>query len=139
MQRKFRKLNFYLKKILTRFKVLDVLKAYAAALGEIMANYPLDEFGEQTKKLVGVLKRFTKDDDEYFFEYVTRRTEADIDVLITAVNSIGRAIINHKQDQEMREIIAELNPHVDQLKTVMEQNMPRFDELKKKIDELYCS
>lgn len=100
--------------IQARLQVLDALKAYASAMLALKGDDQLDEFDEQTRKLGAALQGFTTEDGEHFLSE-TMGAEAHLNVITTAVNSIGRAIIERKRDQGLREIITDMSPHVDRI------------------------
>lgn len=96
-----------------RLEVLEGLQAYSEKLALIMGNEQLDKFDEATKELGGKLQnmnnKLVKED------ILSKGTfnEGEINIFTTAVNAIGRWIIEYKREKGVKEAVKSMHEPIE--------------------------
>jgi hypothetical protein len=91
------------------------LKRYAELLSSVVSDQVLDQYDASTIGLGNALARLDK--DLVAKNYLNARVVGDqgIDIFTTAINALGRFIIERKRDRGLRETVKEMDPTVKEI------------------------
>lgn len=105
-----------------RKQVLDGLCLYSVKLSELAGNQQLEEFDSETRNLGSSLQNLNEGLAKNSFFKNSSVNPSQIQVFTTAVNAVGRWIIEYKKDKSIRGNIIRMNPRVREICVVFEQD-----------------
>jgi len=105
-----------------RKQVLDGLCLYCEKLLELAGNRQLDEYDSETKNLGNSLQNLNEGLLENSFFKNASVTPSQIQIFTTAVNAVGRWIIERKKDMSVKENIISMNGSVREICVMFEQD-----------------
>ncbi|HBC87861.1 MAG TPA: hypothetical protein DCZ94_12975 [Lentisphaeria bacterium] len=105
-----------------RKQVLDGLCLYSEKLSGISDGKQLEEFDEETRKLGASLQELNEGLMKSSFFRNTQMESSSVQVFSTAVNAIGRWIIEYKKDKAVRETIIGMNVNIRDICTLFMQD-----------------
>jgi hypothetical protein len=109
-----------------RTKVLKSLSSYARALAAATSDSRLKEFDGATKELGDSLTKFSASDGAQALSKGALPTAAPA-ALATAVNAIGRWLIEYKREKALKAVIPEMNEHVAAICTLLRQDIGELE------------
>ncbi len=105
-----------------RKQVLDGLLLYSEKLSELAGNRQLEEFDAETRNLGSSLQNLNEGLLEKSFFKNTAVAPSQIQIFTTAVNAVGRWLIEYKKDISIRESIIGMNGGVGEICILFEQD-----------------
>jgi len=98
-----------------RKQVLDGLALYAEKISEIAGGKELEEFDAETKKLGSSLQELNDGLLKSSFFRNSPIESSHVRIFTTAVNAIGRWIIEYKKDKTVKESIISMNGNIGEI------------------------
>ena len=123
--------------IQARKTVLNGLEKYAETLSAIMGNEQLDSFDNATKELADSLKSMDAQFVKANLVKDSAVSETEIQLGATALNAIGRWLIDLKRQKAVKSSIQEMHPNVTNIVMLLQSDMKVLRRnLGKEYDEL---
>ncbi len=105
-----------------RKQVLDGLCLYSGKLSELAGNQQLDEFDSETRNLGSSLQNLNEGLVKNSLFKNASLNPSQVQVFTTAVNAVGRWIIEYKKDKSIKESITGMNGSVSEICVIFDQD-----------------
>jgi hypothetical protein len=116
--------------IKARSLALDAVAKYASLLDDIMSDEKLTTFDLQTKALGEVLIKFNENDALQALNFSkSKLTQEDFALFTSAVNMIGRWIIDYNRQNKVQEIIPLMDPNIEKICNLLADDIGSKDSL----------
>ncbi len=103
-----------------RNELLAGLQQYATLLAEVSGNDPIEELDKQSQALGTQLQALSSDAN---LAALTKSTSIDSGLVATAVDALGRALIEHKRASELPAILERMQKPIDQICQLLEEDI----------------
>ncbi len=103
-----------------RTQLVAGLQQYATLLAEVSGNQPVTALDTQSEALGKSLQTLSKTTD---LAGVARNANSDISVASTAVDALGRLLIEHKTARELPAILEQMQKPVDEICQLLEDDI----------------
>ncbi|HVZ84885.1 MAG TPA: hypothetical protein VG893_14510 [Terracidiphilus sp.] len=106
-----------------RTKILDGLSKYAETLAYIGGDQPMTDFDTQAEALGKSLQDLSATGSIGAFLQSSNVTGVDVNLATTAVDALGRALIEHKRSRELPALLKEMNGPITQICALLEADI----------------
>lgn len=103
-----------------RNQLLAGLQQYATLLAEVSGNDPIDELDKQSQTLGAQLHALSTDAN---LTALTKNTSMDAGLVATAVDALGRALIERKRAKELPSVLEKMQKPIDQICQLLEEDI----------------
>lgn len=106
-----------------RTRVIDGLRQYAETLAEVSGDQPLNVFDTQAAALGKSLQSMSKNGDIKSLLKSANISTTDMNVATTAVDALGKVLIERKRSKELPAILKEMRDPIIQICTLLEEDI----------------
>lgn len=106
-----------------RTRVLDALKQYAETLAEVSGNHPLEEIDTKAAALRSSLEAVSSNGDLQLLSTNAKFSKEQANLAATAVDAIGRALIERKRRERLPEILKAMQEPVNNICSLLEADI----------------
>jgi hypothetical protein len=106
-----------------RTRILDGLKQYAENLAEISGDQPLNDLDTQAAAFGESLQNLSKSDSLQSLSKSSNISSTDMNLAATAIDALGRALIERKRSKELPAILKEMKGSIAQVCQLLETDI----------------
>jgi hypothetical protein len=106
-----------------RTKLIKGLSEYAEALAAVAGDQPLSDFDTQAEAVGKSLQDLSKSDALASMVKKTKIDTTDLNAVTTAVDALGRAIINHKRSSDLPALLKEAKDPIATICTLLQADI----------------
>jgi hypothetical protein len=100
-----------------RTDILNALHSYAELLAQVSGNQPIEDLDKQTQVLATSLNGLSKD------QLSSWVSPQQVDLAVTALNALGRVLIERKRKRELPGILAEMKGPIENICDLLEKDI----------------
>ena len=106
-----------------RTRILDGLKQYAETLAEVSGDQPLNSLDTQAAALGKSLQDLSKNGDIQPLAKSAHISESDLNVVTTAVDALGRVLIENRRRKDLPAILNQMKDPVNRICALLEADI----------------
>jgi len=106
-----------------RRKILEGLTKYAETLAYVSGDEPMTEFDTQARALGTSLTALSKSDALGTFTQRAHVSQADLNLAATAIDALGRALMERRRSRELPGILKQMQQPIEQICALLEADI----------------